>query len=73
MYITDFKQAKKISSNVSKQALDKTNFAANRAILNKFSSVNLHLGLPPSKKDDLESLCYILVYFLKGISLRLAN
>jgi len=52
------KNGKGISSN-------EINHMANKAILNKFSSVNLHMGLNPSPKDDLESLGYILIYFFK--------
>lgn len=32
---------------------------------NKFSSLDIHLGMTPSKKGDLESLWYILVYFFR--------
>jgi len=63
LFITDYKQARKVKS--SKVASADGSHAVNKAILNKFSSVNLHLGLPASKKDDLESLGYILVYFFK--------
>lgn len=42
LYITDYKQAKKVKS--SKGAYNEQN-GVNKAILNKFSSVNLHLGL----------------------------
>ena len=31
--------------------------------LHKFSSLNNHLGLYPSYRDDLESLLYIIIYF----------
>lgn len=44
LYITDFKQAKKIRTSVQKKDSTVTR-TANKAILNKFSSLNMHLGL----------------------------
>jgi hypothetical protein len=64
LFITDYKQARKVKSS-KVISNEEVKHSANKGILNKFSSVNLHLGLPPSKKDDLESLGYILVYFFK--------
>lgn len=32
----------------------------------KFVSVNTHLGLEQSRRDDLEGIAYILIYFMKG-------
>jgi serine/threonine protein kinase len=31
-----------------------------------YSSINCHLGLTPSRRDDLESLIYVIVYLVKG-------
>ena len=32
----------------------------------RYSLINCHLGLTPSRRDDLESLVYVIVYLVKG-------
>ena len=64
VYLTGFDHAIKYNNNIdNKQILNKDKLHKNNLI---FSSINIMMGNTINKKDDLESLGYILLFLLKG-------
>lgn len=70
VYLQDFKKAFKLLEGTNQVRLDMLSVdqgfsenANNR--INIFSSLNAKIGLLPSKKDDLESLFYILMFLYR--------
>ena len=65
LFIIDFGLAKKFRSSTGKGHI---HFRTNKHITGtaRYCSINTHKGYEQSRRDDLISMTYLLIYFIRG-------
>lgn len=68
IYLIDFGLSKKYTLPSTNQGIQHIDYSTDRSFTGSFrySSIRNHKGIEQSRRDDLESIGYMLIYFLRG-------